>query len=66
MTLHHDSKPITSDIESKNGVFTFNQDIKIKIKYNEEAEIDVCLATGKSGNILAGSIFLSSSTLKSR
>ena len=32
MSLHYDSKPISSDIESKGGVFTFNQDLKIKIR----------------------------------
>ena len=37
MTLHYDGRPITTDVESKGGVFSFNQDLKIKIKTTEEA-----------------------------
>lgn len=31
MSLHYDGKPITTEVESNSNVFTFNQDITIKI-----------------------------------
>ena len=37
MTIQYDGKPISPEISSKAGVFTFNQDLKIKIKAHEEA-----------------------------
>jgi hypothetical protein len=47
-------------------VFLFNQDVKIKVKSNEQTEVSIFLSTGKSGHILAGVIPLTSSVLDVR
>jgi hypothetical protein len=36
MNLQYDSKTISTDVEPKSGIFTFNQDLKIKVKYDED------------------------------
>lgn len=36
MSLHQDGKPITTEVEPANNVFTFNQDITIKVNLKND------------------------------
>lgn len=66
MSLHADGKVLSMEVEARNNVFTFNQEIKIKVKPNEQTELSIFLSTGKSGHILAGIIPLACSALDIR
>lgn len=56
MSLHQDGKPITTEVEPNANVFTFNQDVTIKVNLKSDVEINAYLSTGKGGSILAGLI----------
>jgi len=66
MSLHQDGKPITTEVESTNNVFTFNQDITIKVNLKNDVEISAYLSTGKGGSILAGLITISIEALAAK
>lgn len=56
MSLHQDGKPITTEVEPIANVFTFNQDVTIRVNLKSDVEISAYLSTGKGGSILAGLI----------
>ena len=66
MSLHHNGKPLTGELEPHSNVFTFNQDVNIKTDAEEDLEINAYLATEKGGSILAGIITSPVSSLISR
>lgn len=66
MSLHYGGKPITSEVDPVDNTFTFNQDISIKVDPDEDLEINVYLATEKTGSILAGLISAPASSLMQR
>lgn len=66
MSLHQDGKPITTEVQPANNVFTFNQDISVKVNLKNDVEISAYLSTGKGGSILAGLISISIDALAAK
>lgn len=66
MSLHQDGKPITTEVEPSGNVFTFNQDVTLKVDSKNDLEISAYLSTGKGGSILAGVMVASVPVLAAR
>ena len=68
MSLHYDGKPITTQVESANNIFTFNQDVTLKLntQNSTDLEISAYLSTGKGGSILAGMIVFNIDVLNNK
>lgn len=66
MNLQQDGRPITHEVEARDNIFIFNQDVTIKVDPKEDVEINAFLSTGKGGSILAGLISIPAAGLAAK